>query len=131
MWRLILVLLVLSPSASIWAAEEEVKPEIFYVRLYPDFITNLSSKYKATFLQVRIELMTHGEEKKKLIEHNEPLLRDKLILLFNAQSIFAVKGKQARQELQKKALALVQEHLKNETGQPLVEQIYFTKVIVE
>lgn len=134
MFRILLLAVLMAPFTVVCSAEEESKadkPEVHYVRMYPDFITNLASSSKPIFLQVRIELMTHGEDKKKLIEYNEPLLRDKLILLFNTKSVLDVKGSKARHVLQDQALKLVQSHLKTETGETLVEKVYFTKVIIE
>lgn len=132
MRKAIVFLIALIIGAPSFSGESSNDAEVKYYRMYPDFVTNLASENDAKhYLQVRIETMTVGEKNLKLIELHEPLLRDKLILLFNNIPLSSFKSAKEKKKIQRQALELMQKTLTAETGSPVIEKILFTQMIIE
>lgn len=132
MRKAIVFLIALIIGAPSFSGESSDDAEVKYYRMYPDFVTNLASENDTKhYLQVRIETMTVGEKNLKLIELHEPLLRDKLILLFNNIPLSSFKSAKEKKKIQRQALELMQKTLTAETGSPVIEKILFTQVVIE
>lgn len=86
----LIIVLMLSFFSGLTMAEEKAKsaaPKPEYFRFYPDFVTNLKAlANKPSYIQIRVEVMIANVADKKIMEVHEPLLRDRLIMLFNSKT---------------------------------------------
>lgn len=130
--RVVILIISLLLTPLVWAQEEkkEVK-EVSYYRLYPDFVTNLSSKNQLKYVLVRIEVAADSKADIQLIKDNEDLIRDKMVLLFNSKSKADLARGKKRREVKKKALEIIQQTMEAETGKPIATQVLFTKFQIE
>jgi flagellar FliL protein len=132
--RILLILafiLIFLPLSAIGEENSQPQKDIKYYRMYPDFVTNLKCGEETCYLLTRVEIATNGAKDLQLVKDNEPLLRDELILLFNAKTKKQVEPGKPRRMVKKEALKLLQEKMQKETGQQIITNILFTKFQVE
>jgi flagellar protein FliL len=131
LFKIVSIMGMLVFSLYVFAADEQRKDEIKYYRMYPDVVTNLKSVGEPVFILARVELAASGLKNLQLIKDNEPLLRDQLILLFNSKNKEQIESVKQRRVFKKKALELLQEKMKKETGENVITQLLFTRFQVE
>ncbi len=120
------VLLALAAAGGRAAAAEAT-----YVKLHPDFLVNLISDGRPRVLMATIEVMTRESGAIEKIRHHFPALRHELLLLLSEQRPAEIETVEGREALRKEALAAVNSVLERETGEALIEGLYFTNFIIE
>lgn len=108
--------------------EEEEKTPIGYANLSPSLVANLSAK---RYIRCDVQLMTKDEEQLEDINLHAPALRHELLLLLSEQNRSSLKTAKGKAKLQKDALAALRAVLKEETGEELVDGLYFTTFLVQ
>ncbi len=107
--------------------DEKNKPQFY--KLKPVMVVNITSADKSRFLQIDVELMTRSSASLENIEAFAPLIRNDLITLFSTQRYEDVITLEGKELLRKKALETVQKIMKQNTGDPTVEQVLFTNFV--
>lgn len=107
--------------------DEKAKPQFYKLR--PTMVVNITSADKSRFLQVDVELMTRSASSLETIEAYAPLIRNDLITLFSTQRYEDIITLDGKELLRKKALETVQKIMKQNTGDPTVEQVLFTNFV--
>lgn len=129
MFRLLITALI---GLSILIATPSVAEQknIGYFGFEPDIITNYASnKRKIGFVRITAELMIADVANVAIVEHHSPLLRDAIIDVLIRQPEQKVKSMTGREEIRLKILDRLQELMKQETGQTVVQDILFTKYL--
>ena len=127
-WVLI-ALLIISPNV---LAEEDAKAAV-YVKLSKGMVVNYGQpslsrlKYMKIAIQVRLQSAVAAES----IEYHMPALLDSLITLFSACEENLVNSSGGREEIRKLALETVQRVIKQEEGEPLIQDLLFGSFIVQ
>lgn len=111
-------------------AEEPGGPAV-YIPLNPAFVVNFTDTSKARFLQVTMEAMTRNPEVPGQIDNHLPAIRNNLVLLFSSQTYESVSTLDGKEILREEALSVVQEVLEQETGDPGIEAVYFTSIVMQ
>lgn len=125
-------LLLTAAYAEDAAPEKEVDIKDRYYRLYPDFVTNLKSDDKPHYVQVRVEILTAGPDSVKLVQYHEPLIRDRLLMMFHKKVVEDFKKLKRRKAMLKEAQVTMNKLLQKETGQDnVIQRILFTNVLTE
>ncbi len=109
------------------AIDEKSKPQFY--KLKPVMVVNITSADKSRFLQIDVELMTRSSGSLENIEAFAPLIRNDLITLFSTQRYEDIITLDGKELLRKKALETVQKIMKQNTGDPTVEQVLFTNFV--
>ena len=110
-------------------AEEEQK-NIGYYGFEPDIITNyVSTRKNIGFVRITVELMLEDVSYVSIVEHHSPLLRDAIIDVLIRQPEQKVKSMTGREEIRVTILDRLRELMKNETGNPLIQDLLFTKYL--
>ena len=156
-WMAILMAVVLSSGISIGASfvltqkllagaaahaapadGEHAKPEAaakksppVYVAMDPAFVANLDAAGETRFVQAQVQLMTRDAHGGERIKPHEPRLRNAILLLLSQQHPDDIGSRAGVEKLQGAALAEVQRVLAEETGEPVVEALYFTSFVVQ
>jgi len=102
-----------------------------YIPLDPAFVVNFASQGRARFLQVTVEVMTRDPSMEEEIKRHLPVIRNNLMLLFSSQTYDGVSTLEGKEALREEALAVVQQILEEETGDPGVEAVYFTSFVMQ
>ncbi len=130
-----LLFLLFAPfvSAQDAAPAKAAKPKIVYYGFDPDIVTNfVSSNAKSLgYVRVTMELMIKDEKYLPIIEHNEPMILDAIIGVFGKEQENAVKSLTGREEIRIKILNRLNELMKKETGNEMIQDVLFTKYLYQ
>lgn len=112
------------------AAAAAKAPALYYA-MEPAFVVNLVDADVVRYLQADVQLMTRDADTAAALEAHAPAVRNKLLLLFGQQSATRLAQRAAKEQLQKQALAEVQNVLKAESAPARVEAVYFTSLVTQ
>ncbi len=112
-------------------AKEGAAPVVSYVTLVPALVGNFGEGPKLKFYKADLSLRVTGADVEAKVKHNEPLIRNQLVMLFSQQTEQAMAAPGARETLRAEALKQVQEILTQEEGKPLVEDLLFNNLIIQ
>ena len=111
--------------------EDEVAGPATYIKIDPAFVVNFVNTDKAKFLQITIEVMTRQPEMSTVVESHMPIIRNNLVLLFGSQTYDDLSTLEGKEALRESALQTVQDILEEESGDPIVEAVYFTSLVMQ
>lgn len=101
-----------------------------YYGFEPDIITNyINNKKKFGYIRVTVELMLADVDNLDVVEHHSPLLRDAIVDILTKESEEKIKSLTGREEIRRKCVDKLKELLKQETGQEIIKDIFFTKYL--
>jgi len=126
--------LLLSPTLGASAKKEVPSPapgEPSYVSLAPALVSNLQSSGKPRFVRCEIQLMSERPEAAAKLSLHSPAIRHSLLLLFVEQDYEAIRAPDAKEALRKSALESVRAVMRDKTGKPWVDDLYFTSFYVQ
>jgi flagellar FliL protein len=89
------------------------------------------SQQKVRYLQIRVALKSDDPAIIQNAELNLPMIQDALRILFTDQNYETVSTVVGRERLQQQALEKVRQLLAEETGSDGLEQVYFTRFILQ
>nr|WP_294972421.1 flagellar basal body-associated protein FliL [uncultured Pseudomonas sp.] len=117
------------------AVAEEAKPadakKPVFVDLTPALVGNYGSGPRLKYFKADIALKVTGKEASEKVEHHEPLIRNQLVMLFAQQTDDSLGSVEGKEKLRQDALKQVQDVLRQEEGQPLVDDLLFNNLIVQ
>lgn len=130
--RLCLIFLCLFINAQAYAAGGGTSgPSPNYVVIHPAFVVNVSDGLSVKHMQVKTQLKLSKPELSKHIEHHKPAIQHEMVMLLSGQSASAMRTVQGKEALRAEALAALQKLLTENTGEPVVEAVYFTEFIIQ
>jgi len=131
----ILLFLSLMLSLPLQAAEsannaDGIRP---YFEIEEPFTINFlnQSQEKIRYLQIRVALKSDDPTIINDAEMNLPMIQDALRLLFTDQDYQTISSVAGREQLQQQALEKIRGILAEETGSDGLEQVYFTRFILQ
>jgi flagellar FliL protein len=113
------------------AAVEAPKSPPLYQAMEPAFVVNLDAPDQGRFLQVQIELMARDASALEAAARYNPRIRNALLLLLGQQLVADLSTREGKEKLQASVLAEIQTILKEETGSPGVEAVYFSSFVMQ
>ena len=108
---------------------EKAPPQ--YLAFDPPLVASLDDNGTIRFLQVTVELMARDEKVIAAVGAHMPVIRNNLLMMFGGQSVSSLTNRDEKEALRKQALAEVQKIMKANTGEPGVEDLYFTSFVVQ
>jgi flagellar FliL protein len=126
---LVAFLLVIAPLSQSWAADEEAAVDIGYYALKPSLVSNLTGGPK--YIRCDIQLMTEQAAEIPRLELHAPALRHAILMLIAGQDGQALTTPGGKESLRTAALKAVQDQLEELTGNPIVNDLYFTAYYVK
>jgi flagellar protein FliL len=113
-------------------AEHAVKLPAQFVSLDPPFVVNFEAGTTARFLQIAVQLMTREPEMVEFLEHNGPIIRNDLLLLFGNKTVDQVSSQEGKEALRTAALETIRKIIASEGGKPeALEAVYFTSFVMQ
>ena len=111
------------------AHEPKLPPQ--FATLEP-FVVNFGPGSAVRFLQVTAQLMTRDPHMLEMLEHNTPIIRNDLLLLFGNKQPEEVSSNEGKEALRAAALEVVRKIVAAEGGKPeQLEGIYFTSFVMQ
>jgi flagellar FliL protein len=103
-----------------------------FVELDPPFVVNFEAGSKARFLQIAVQLMTRDPLMVDFLEHNAPIIRNDLLLLFGNKKVEEVSTQDGKEALRIAALEAVRKIIEAEGQKPeALEAVYFTSFVMQ
>ena len=122
------------PSADEAMVEEEAedaKGPPQYLPLDPALVVSLDENGITRYLQVSVEVMARDAAAIEAVQRHMPVVRNNLLLLLGGRSIPELNSREGKEALRGDALGEVQQILVEQTGEPGVEEIYFTSFVIQ
>jgi flagellar protein FliL len=103
----------------------------FYYAFDPAFVVNFDDQQAVRFLQLQIEVLVRDEHDVDAVKLHSPVIRNNLLMLMNGRDYHSLMNREGKEKLRQECLAEVQRILKEQTGKPLVEDLFFTSFVVQ
>lgn len=102
-----------------------------YYAFDPAFVVNFQAQEGLRFLQIKVEVMARDQKVIAAVEQHMPVIRNNLVVLFSSQDFTTISTRVGKERLRTQSLAEIQKVLKENTGQPGIEQVYFTSFVMQ
>ncbi|MFO1356598.1 MAG: flagellar basal body-associated FliL family protein [Gammaproteobacteria bacterium] len=112
-------------------AGAEPKAPPIYQAFDPPLVVSFQEQGAMRFLQVTVEVMGRDEETIKAVQTHMPVIRNNLLDIFAGHGFADLISREGKETMRKECLAEVQRILKQNTGKPGVEDLYFTSFVVQ
>lgn len=123
------------PAEGDAAGETTRKPsnaaDPIYQGLDPDFVVAFQNPKTVRFIKLSIEAMARDDDVIEAVKLHMPAIRDRVIILLSDKSEDSLLDTDGKEQLREELLAAVQDVLKENTGEPGVEAIYFTNFVMQ
>jgi len=119
------------PVADGGAARKAPKAPPIYQAFDPPLVVSFQEQGSMRFLQVTVEVMGREEAAIKAVETHMPVIRNNLLNIFAGHSFADLVSRDGKETMRKECLAEVQRILKENTGKPGIEDLYFTSFVVQ
>ncbi|MDH3977267.1 MAG: flagellar basal body-associated FliL family protein [Gammaproteobacteria bacterium] len=110
--------------------EEELGPPI-YLPLDPPLVATFEDKSAVRFLQLTLEVMSRDQAAIDAVQTHMPVIRNSLLLLMGGRTVTDLTSREGKEALRAEALEEMQRILVANTGEPGVEELYFTSFVVQ
>ena len=111
--------------------EEELRPPAVYFPLKPPLLVTYNDRGRQRYAQIELTLLTRSEEVVKEVELHSSRIRNDLILTFSGLEFYEVQTAEGKELMRQQALDTVQRILTEEMGEPGVEQVLFTNLVMQ
>lgn len=106
-------------------------PPPIYVALEPPLVVSFEGPGAMRFLQLTVEVMARDEKVIEAVEQHNPVIRNNLLMLVGGTDMKTLSTREGKEALRALALAEVQAVVESQTGEPGVEDLYFTSFVVQ
>lgn len=111
--------------------KKKAKAPLNYVPLDPPFVVNFTADTDIRFLQITVEVGTRKADAVDQIKEHRPAIRNALVMLFSSQDPHTLNTRAGKEQLRAETLAEIQNVLKEETGDAVVESAFFTSFVMQ
>ncbi|MEO6078223.1 MAG: flagellar basal body-associated FliL family protein [Steroidobacteraceae bacterium] len=103
-----------------------------FVTLDPPFVVNFGAGSSVRFLQIAVQLMTRDPHMVEFLQHNTPIIRNDLLLLFGNKQVEEVSTNEGKEALRAAALEAVRKIISSEGEKPEgLENVFFTSFVMQ
>lgn len=115
------------------AAESEPSNDpALYTSLHPPLLINLKDAYgDAHFMQITMEVMARDQTVINSFREHIAVIRSQLILLYGDAIFEEVSTREGKEKLLADGLAEIQKVMTDTIGEPGIEAVYFTNLIIQ
>ena len=118
-------------QASDEAGDIPTKPAI-YQSLHPPLVVNFKDAYgDPHFMQVTMEVMGRDQDAVNAVREHTPAIRNALILMFGQAKYEEVITREGKEKMLEDARNEIQSVLTEQIGEPGIEEVYFTALVIQ
>jgi len=104
----------------------------FYTSLHPPLVVNFTdSAGEPHYMQVTLEVMAGDQATINAVREHTPVIRNALILLYSNVIYEEVTTREGKEKMLADGLVAVQEIMARKIGEPGVEALYFTGLVIQ
>lgn len=112
-------------------AEAPAGPAI-YQSLHPPLVVNFKDSFgEPHFMQVTMEVMSRDQNAINSVREHLPAIRNALILKFGQAQYEEVITREGKEKMLDDALREIQRVMTDRIGEPAVEEVYFTALVIQ
>lgn len=123
--------LMLTSSGDQAAKEPVVDTQALYVSLSKPFIFPVMAGRRERLVQIEAQLMVRGSQGQVEAQRHLPLLESTLLTVFSRQTADNYITAEGKLTVRQEALDELNAVLTEETGNPLVEKVLFTSIVMQ
>ncbi len=120
-----------APAESEEQAEEGTPAPLNYLPLDPPLVVNVDDGGRVGFLQIEAQFASRTPGAKDILERHEAPVRHALIMLVSGRPVAELRTIRGKEALRKEAREALRKVLEEETGEPVVDEVYFTSFIIQ
>ncbi|PKM31716.1 MAG: flagellar basal body-associated protein FliL [Gammaproteobacteria bacterium HGW-Gammaproteobacteria-11] len=123
-----------SPEAEEAVATEPAQPTremAVYQPLTPAFVVNYTHEGRRRYMQVSVVLMGRDTAGMAELSNHMPLLRNELVMLFGSEEFASLMTPEGKETLRERATLAVKSLLEREIGNPVIESVLFTNIVLQ
>jgi flagellar FliL protein len=102
-----------------------------YLAMDPPLVVSFEDRSAIRFLQVTVEVMARDDKAIEAVNTHMPVIRNNLLMLMGGKTLTDLTGREGKEQLRQESLSEVQRILKDNTGEPGIEDLYFTSFVVQ
>ena len=103
-----------------------------YTSLPPPLVVNFKDQVgESHFMQVTMEVMARDQGAINSVREHVAVIRNSLILLYSGAVYEEVTTRKGKEKMLAEGLAEIQQVLTDQTGEPGVEAVYFTALVIQ
>jgi flagellar FliL protein len=111
-------------------AAEDLDPPIYH-GLDPDFVIAFQNPKTVRFVKASIEVMVRDEDIIDALKLHMPAIRDGIIMLFSKQTEDDLATPEGKEKFRALILKEIRDTLEELTGNPGVEAVYFSNLVMQ
>lgn len=111
--------------------KEPDKKEAIYEDMHPAFTINFNEGSKKKFMQVYMVAMFYDMESRDAFKMHMPVVRNNILMLLSGKNSDELSTTEAKEQLRKDALQAAQSVMQERYGDNMVEDIFFTKLVMQ
>ncbi len=103
-----------------------------YTSLHPPLVVNFrDSLGESHFMQITMEVMAREQHIINAVREHTPVIRNSLILLYSGAIFEEVTTREGKEKMLADGLAEIQAVMTEQIGEPGVEAVYFTALVIQ
>lgn len=110
---------------------EPVRATALYQALEPAFVVNYTHEGRKRYMQVNVVLMGRDAAGMASVATHMPLVRNELVLLFSSEEFQALFSPEGKDALRERATLAIKALLERELGNPVIESVLFTNIVLQ
>ncbi len=126
-----LVAAVPAVADEIVAATGSAPKKAFYHELKPEIVVNFPGEGMPRYMQLSLTAVTHDEQALAELERHEPAMRNDLLMLFSGSEPGPLATREGKENMRKQALETIRSIMKNRIGKDVVDDVYFTRFVMQ
>lgn len=120
-------------------ADEEAEPEeddvplapAVYTALDPPFVVSFDQEDGARYLQLTLQAMARNEKTIAAVKQHAPAIRNSVLFMLSGYELEVLATQAGKEELRHKLLGATNAILAKNGVDPLVEELYFTSLVIQ
>jgi len=109
-----------------------VKKEAIYFPIFPAFVANvITDGDKPKFMQADVTVMAHDQADIDAFQLHMPAIRNALIMLFAGSRYDELSTADGKEKLRLASLATIRSSMEKAYGKPAIEDVYFTRLVIQ
>jgi flagellar FliL protein len=108
-----------------------VRQQALYQPMEPAFVVKFTHEGRRRYMQVNVVLMGRDPEAMAAMAQHIPLLRNELVLQFSSEEFSTLFSPEGKETLRERATLAVKSMLEKELGNPVIESVLFTNIVLQ
>lgn len=103
----------------------------FYHEFKPEIVVNFPGSERPRYMQLAITAVTHDEAAVEAIALHAPAIRNDLLMRFSGRNAATLADREGKEAMRSEALDVVRAIMKARYGSEAVEDVYFTRFVMQ